>query len=103
MDTDSMVGMATASLAKKYQLKDSLSWVTPNMPPDSDAETTYFLKDGDLQVRSNAEGIITSATFESRTDSPQQRMNSVNEAWSEYVRPRNEYLERNEQENKDVQ
>ena len=94
IDTKDMVGISFSELETKYQLQDALAWGTPNMPPASDSETTYYLDGGDLTIRVNADNMVSSATFESRTSSPKERLDSVRKGWSEYVRPRNEYLNR---------
>ena len=87
-DTEKMVGMSLEDLITKHHLDDALVWATPNLPMESDAETTFFLDDGNLEIRFNHDGRVTSATFEKRTDSAKDRLDAVQEGWSEYVRER---------------
>ena len=88
LDTEKMVGMSLEELTTKHHLDDALVWATPNLSIDSDVESTYFLDDGNLEIRLNNDGRVTSATFEKRTDPAQDRLDAVQEGWSEYVRER---------------
>ncbi len=87
-DTEKMVGMSLEELTTKHHLDDAFVWETPNLSMESDGENTYFLDDGNLEIRFNHDGKVTSATFEKRTDPAKDRLDAVQEGWSEYVRER---------------
>jgi hypothetical protein len=87
-DTEKMVGMSLEELTTKHHLDDALVWETPNLSMESDAEKTYYLDDGNLEIRFNHDGIVTSAIFEKRTDPAKDRLDAVQQGWSEYVRER---------------
>lgn len=87
-DTEKMVGMSLEELTTKHHLDDALRWDTPNLPMGSDGEKTFYLDDGNLEIHLNHDGIITSATFEKRTDLAKDRLDAVHQGWSEYVRDR---------------
>ena len=73
-----------------------LIWDTPNLPPESAGEKTYYLDDGDLQIHFDDDGTISSAIFESRENSPKERLDAVHKDWGDYVRSRTPHGEAND-------
>lgn len=88
LDTDKLVGKSLDNLISEYHLAEALHWDMPNMPPDEDSLIIYFLEDGNLDIRLNHDAMVTAASFEERSDTPNQRIADYQRDWSEYVRDR---------------
>lgn len=85
LDTQSMVGMPFRECVKKHDLDKHKNWSTPNLPPGSDGEITYFLPDGNLMLHLDAKDRITFATFDRSDKSAEERQKQVYAGWHEWV------------------
>jgi len=85
VDTQGMVGLSYQDCVKQHKLDAHNSWWTPNLPPDSDMEVTYFLPKGDLEIHFNSQEKITFATFDTRNTTPDERIEQVYKSWGKYV------------------
>ena len=88
IDVNKLVGMSGSTLGKKMQIQGAFAWATPNLSFDHFGITTYFLEGGNLIVEWDANGSVSSATFETRVDSQQERVIAIQESWNDYVRQR---------------
>jgi len=85
LDTQTMVGMQFQECVKTHNLEAHKAWWTPNLPPDSDSEVTYFLPKGNLEIHFSNQEKINFATFDLKDTSPDERIKQVYESWGEYV------------------
>jgi uncharacterized protein YceK len=86
VDVKALPGKPLSEISRIYKLDKYESWAQPNLPPGSDAELTYFLDRGNLELVVGGEpAMVKDAHFSPSEKSAKARYAEVGEAWSKWV------------------
>ena len=86
LDLKAFPGHQLTDVVRANHLDQYHNWPAMNQPPGVDAEVTYFLPHGDLDIRyAGDSGVVTSVQYSPTNTSADERYKQASDAWEQYV------------------